>query len=918
MDNEKGKSNNKTKYPKKRNYNQAFGLTNSLPTFLRKKFKKRKKSANYESPNSPKLIKEEKKPLKDNDQIKIGKNISEINENNEILANIKQNNQSIAYISSHNDQIYLKKLYLDNITIYEKIYFNLVQIIPDGNCLYHCISYHIYGTQEYDREIRLKTYNFIKKNPTFIYEYCYVENDLYYIDIEIGPERKKIKYFIEDYIESIKKEGFFGGFIELYTLSKIYDTPLIILTKEGEDSNFKKLMAYNNSSKLEYNIDNVIFLYFINDDHYHYLEPNKRFIKNNIIGQKKEEHNEIIFEKEENDLKSNIKNNTNLNEKENRLAIYKGNDIGKKEKADRNIDLNYKIEKTGDNNIRIDNIQNNKALNNKNINQFKGTDIKENLTKKSEKALDNKSNTDIEDDVIENGIPFDINIHKKYCDYLKNKTLYVKENEKNLIEIPKFPILIGDKIITDYYVNVFKYLYSKKINNQNIKRYPTNITDIKDKISKNKKKKYFRLHAKTFYLNDENKLYKKVRFNKNLKYDFKIDKIRENKKEYVLLKIPETLDIIEYLNNLHKEDNHRGIKSLRNYLLERGYYIEGSTFLINYILKNCITCIGKASRTKLKREPTKQIITYYPKQRYVMDITEVPDELISDTRKYLFCIIDHFSKYGMAFIINNKEATTILKYLKIALEANGFPEEIGSDNGKEFKNKLIENYLEENNIKFIHGAPYNPHSQGVVERFHQTIKDLLYSIYQDEKNMELKECLDIALKKYNNHLHSATMYKPNEVFYANSEDLFDEVLNNIKKSFKYIGEEFKNFKLNEKCLLNGKFKIQKLFKNKKEGIIIFDRIKYKKIYAKINAIIRELKNNTYKIEIAKNYPDLNLFENDLYIVNYKLLFKCSNETWEKNLNKDNEILDEEDIFDNNNFINENEEEFILTNNNEYN
>jgi len=186
--------------------------------------------------------------------------------------------------------------------------------------------------------------------------------------------------------------------------------------------------------------------------------------------------------------------------------------------------------------------------------------------------------------------------------------------------------------------------------------------------------------------------------------------------------IPQTLDILDFLYKCHSADNHRGIKSLRNYIEKRGYYIDGSTFLNEYIIKNCDICIAKSTRNKLKRETCKQIITYYPRQRYVMDLSELPFEISKD-KNYLFSIIDHFSKYGMAFIIYNKESKTIFKYLKIALEVNGFPEEIGSDNGREFKNSLIENYLKENNVDFIHGAPYNPHSQGVVERFHQTIKD---------------------------------------------------------------------------------------------------------------------------------------------------------------------------------------------------
>ena len=46
----------------------------------------------------------------------------------------------------------------------------------------------------------------------------------------------------------------------------------------------------------------------------------------------------------------------------------------------------------------------------------------------------------------------------------------------------------------------------------------------------------------------------------------------------------------------------------------------------------------------MKRETPKQILTYYPKQRYLMDLTELPLELKKDNNySYLFNIIDHFS-----------------------------------------------------------------------------------------------------------------------------------------------------------------------------------------------------------------------------------------------------------------------------------
>ena len=61
-----------------------------------------------------------------------------------------------------------------------------------------------------------------------------------------------------------------------------------------------------------------------------------------------------------------------------------------------------------------------------------------------------------------------------------------------------------------------------------------------------------------------------------------------------------------------------------------------------------------------------------------MDIAELPKEFkIIDKYKYLFNIIDHFSKFGISISIENKEINIILKNLKITLEYNGFTQEIG-------------------------------------------------------------------------------------------------------------------------------------------------------------------------------------------------------------------------------------------------
>jgi len=40
----------------------------------------------------------------------------------------------------------------------------------------------------------------------------------------------------------------------------------------------------------------------------------------------------------------------------------------------------------------------------------------------------------------------------------------------------------------------------------------------------------------------------------------------------------------------------------------------------------------------------------------------------------------------------------------------GAPKRIGTDNGKEFINILLNSFCAENNIEIEHGLPYKPHS----------------------------------------------------------------------------------------------------------------------------------------------------------------------------------------------------------------
>ena len=709
--------------------------------------------------------------------------------------------------------------------------------------------------------LRISAYNYIKNYLTQFYDFCYIENGIFYIDVEVHQIVKK--YILDEYVKNIQYSKFFAGFIEINAISKILNRPIFVLENliyEKENIFYSKIAFFNNSENDLYNLDDIIFINLINKDHYQLLKPNKEFIINRIQKKTLIEYNLINFDRKNKTI-FDICNNKGSMKDNLASKLVLNND-----KSDYLIN-----DEKGKSNIKINSVKNIISEANLEKSNPKTTNNQEDIQEINNEILDNFEN-------------------KEYLNIIKNyENRYIEINETEKIIIPKYPILVGNKIKEDYYADIYRYLYIEKYN-LNLFRYPKWVNNINRENTRDNKKKDLRAKYKKYYLDEKNKLYKKLEINleNNSKVNVNAKSINIGNVQYLLLYIPETLEILTFLYELHKEDGHKGITSLRHYLLNNNIYLEGSTYLTDYIVKNCSSCSGK-NKSKLKREPSKQIITYYPRQRYIMDITELPIELkVNSNFTYLFNIIDHFSKFGIYYLTENKEAKTIYKYLKLALEYNGFPSEIGSDNGKEFKNSLIETFLQQKNINYIHGMPYNPHSQGVVERFHKTVKDGLYCQYIDDpEKFDIQLNLDILIKKYNNHIHSSTKFTPNEIFYSKNEDLFKTVLSNIKASFNKRENEIIIFKDNEKCLINKKFKIKKKGNNEKFGIIIKDKIKNKNLYGKINITILSKSGNNYKIKIAKDYDDLDLFEEDLYIVDYRLLSKCTEKLWLSLLKKDN-------------------------------
>ena len=100
---------------------------------------------------------------------------------------------------------------------------------------------------------------------------------------------------------------------------------------------------------------------------------------------------------------------------------------------------------------------------------------------------------------------------------------------------------------------------------------------------------------------------------------------------------------------------------------------------------------------KKQEDKKNQIVTHIEstrsKERCVINVVYLSD-FVSTTHRYLITMVDNLSKYGWIKIAKDKTVNTILKTMKQFFKYHGCPKILQSDNGKEFVNDTITNYLQ--------------------------------------------------------------------------------------------------------------------------------------------------------------------------------------------------------------------------------
>ena len=126
---------------------------------------------------------------------------------------------------------------------------------------------------------------------------------------------------------------------------------------------------------------------------------------------------------------------------------------------------------------------------------------------------------------------------------------------------------------------------------------------------------------------------------------------------------------------------------------------------------------------------------------------------------------DHFMKHVLAYVTPNQTAKTVAKFLyRDYISIFGAPARLLSDRGASFMSSVIEEMCKILGIKQLWTMPYYPQTNGLLERLHQMIMQMIRKLGEDKKANWPSHLAEIA-HTYNATHSAVTGYSPHYLMF---------------------------------------------------------------------------------------------------------------------------------------------------------
>ena len=175
--------------------------------------------------------------------------------------------------------------------------------------------------------------------------------------------------------------------------------------------------------------------------------------------------------------------------------------------------------------------------------------------------------------------------------------------------------------------------------------------------------------------------------------------------------------------------------------------------------QTCEACSTRKTAPKKNRSPLQTIQAGYPLQVVGVDIMgPLPESEAGNL--YVLVASDYFTKWVEVYAIPNQEAITVAKKLTDEMFCRfSPPEQLHSDQGRQFESELMKEICKLLNIRKTRTTPYHPQCDGLVERFNRTLLDMLATTTR-EHPFDWEDQIRKVCMAYNTSVHSSTGFTP--------------------------------------------------------------------------------------------------------------------------------------------------------------
>ena len=176
---------------------------------------------------------------------------------------------------------------------------------------------------------------------------------------------------------------------------------------------------------------------------------------------------------------------------------------------------------------------------------------------------------------------------------------------------------------------------------------------------------------------------------------------------------------------------HQGVRKVTEKVLAN-FYWPGVQADITRYGRSCDICQRTVPKGRVSKVPLgKMPVIDIPFLRVAVDLVGPIKPVTARKNRYILTIVDYATRYPEAIALPNIETSTVAEAMVEVFCRVGVPQEILSDRGTQFTSEMMREVGRLLSMRQLTTTPYHPACNGLVERFNQTLKQILKRVCAD-------------------------------------------------------------------------------------------------------------------------------------------------------------------------------------------